>query len=345
MPDENEAKPSDVAAVVDDSPTPTPEFAFEVVPAADRPTPKEQSGGSAGGATTARQYATLLNDPYAGEDTLLRSLREAREAQERLDRMMSPEPSALRMARVVHEAQQHRLGLGGLDEYTKRVAGITDQFSGLSEHAKRIAGITDHFGALDEHAKRIAGITDHFGALDEHAKRVAGLTSPLRDFDFDAGQKMMRDALHKSLMQTPPMPELRSVHVPLSPRPSFPDKIQVELSEETEQAMDYRAGLADDMCNAILKAVGEYQAELADDEEVVVALANFGARTTISVEEINAHPPHLVEFRGYDQDGQAVCLLQHTSQSNMMLAKRRVTEDRPARRIGFHIVVKESDDE
>jgi hypothetical protein len=109
------------------------------------------------------------------------------------------------------------------------------------------------------------------------------------------------------------------------------------------KAADRRAGLADAMCDALMVRIQEFQDTLKPDEEVVVALANFGQHTTIHIETLTYQEPHLLVFDGAGPNGDQVRLLQHTSQTNVLLAKVTVAPGRPARRVGFRIATTESD--
>ncbi len=91
---------------------------------------------------------------------------------------------------------------------------------------------------------------------------------------------------------------------------------------------------ANTMYDRLMTQVTEFEAGLKADEEIGARLTNFGKELSISIDRLGFHNPHLLVIHGFLPSGERCKLLQHQSQTNILLVAMKV-EGRAPRRIGF----------
>ena len=91
---------------------------------------------------------------------------------------------------------------------------------------------------------------------------------------------------------------------------------------------------ASELFEYLMERVEEFQKSLSDDEEIGLALANFGKAAEIHIRSIGYKNPNLIEFSGLDAENNEVTLLQHISQLNFLLTALKPVEEKPFR-MGF----------
>ena len=120
---------------------------------------------------------------------------------------------------------------------------------------------------------------------------------------------------------------------------SFSRQVQQEQTarEEMRRRQEELAGRFDarDIYNHLLTRVREFEANLDNEWELGVKLANFGVAAEIHVRHIGYTNPNIVEFGGLYSDGAEVLLTQHISQLNFLLIKLPPLVDEEPYRVGF----------
>lgn len=96
-------------------------------------------------------------------------------------------------------------------------------------------------------------------------------------------------------------------------------------------------GFAHVMYDRLVAQIREFQDSINPDEEVAAYLASFGTRVIVLIEHVGYQNPYYIVFDGINAEtGQRVRLVQHTSQTSVLLMAAKVEEPRKPRRIGFH---------
>lgn len=94
--------------------------------------------------------------------------------------------------------------------------------------------------------------------------------------------------------------------------------------------------LADEFHKRLVQWMNEFHKSLDEDLEVGVRLVNFGQTVTFHVDDIGYWNPSLISFRGKNENGESVELIQHVSQISILLvALKREDMNKPKRPIGF----------
>lgn len=94
--------------------------------------------------------------------------------------------------------------------------------------------------------------------------------------------------------------------------------------------------LADEFYKRLVQWMNEFHKSLDEDLEVGVRLVNFGQTVTFHVDDIGYWNPSLISFRGKNENGESVELIQHVSQISILLvALKREDMNKPKRPIGF----------
>jgi hypothetical protein len=107
----------------------------------------------------------------------------------------------------------------------------------------------------------------------------------------------------------------------------------VPVSPVVENALGERASR---ICDRLIVEIRRFNEGLDQEHEVGVCLANFGRDCTIHLRELLCADPSLIYLRGETESGDAVQLMQHVSQVNLLLvAVRRSKPNEPKRQIGF----------
>ena len=94
--------------------------------------------------------------------------------------------------------------------------------------------------------------------------------------------------------------------------------------------------LASEFHKRLVKWISDFDASLDETHEVGVRLVNFGQTVVFHLADIGYWNPSLIWFRGSDDDGHPVELIQHVSQISVLLMKLlRKDPSRPKLPIGF----------
>ncbi|RMC33628.1 DUF6173 family protein [Paracoccus alkanivorans] len=104
---------------------------------------------------------------------------------------------------------------------------------------------------------------------------------------------------------------------------------QTEITEDNFEL--HEAAL---IFNHLRKRIEQFEAELGEDEEIGLQLANFGLAAQLHIRAISYQNPNLIEFHGLDPKGNKITLIQHIDQLNFMLVAVRPIKQEPYR-IGF----------
>jgi hypothetical protein len=116
------------------------------------------------------------------------------------------------------------------------------------------------------------------------------------------------------------------------------------ISESIREGMEERAGYANVMFKRLLEDIQEFESGLKPDEEIGAYLASFAGGICLHIESIKYRDPFYIVLSGTTEQGQKARLVQHVTQTSILLVPVKVTpeENREPRRFGFKI--SESDD-
>lgn len=109
-----------------------------------------------------------------------------------------------------------------------------------------------------------------------------------------------------------------------------PDKA---ICAEAEQAATLYA--AEEVFNHILGRVKAFQAQLPEDHELGLQLADMGAGQALHVRGMSYKNPNIIEFSGMLNGAQQVLIIQHISQLSFLLIAVPPPADQKPYRIGF----------
>lgn len=104
------------------------------------------------------------------------------------------------------------------------------------------------------------------------------------------------------------------------------------ICDDAEQAAVLTA--AEQVFNHILGRVKQFQADLPEDHELGLHLADFGARA-LHVRGMGFKNPNIIEFYGMLDGDKQVAIIQHISQLNFLLIAVPPPADQEPYRIGF----------
>tara|TARA_R100000687_G_scaffold34159_1_gene28159 strand:- start:7738 stop:8121 length:384 start_codon:yes stop_codon:yes gene_type:complete len=94
--------------------------------------------------------------------------------------------------------------------------------------------------------------------------------------------------------------------------------------------------LADEFHRRLIEWINDFHRSLDDEHEVGARLVNFGQSVTFHIEDIGYWNPSLISFKGKNENGEPVELVQHISQiSILLIALKRENIEQPKRPIGF----------
>jgi len=112
--------------------------------------------------------------------------------------------------------------------------------------------------------------------------------------------------------------------------------IEQAMRDKREQDL-VDLGFAHVMYERLVAQIEDFENSIDPDEEVAAYLASFGTRVVVLVDSVGFHNPYYIVFNGLNADtGERVRLVQHTSQTSVLLAAVKVEEPRKPRRIGFY---------
>lgn len=104
----------------------------------------------------------------------------------------------------------------------------------------------------------------------------------------------------------------------------------LDLMNEISRRKNNPAGY---MQERIMKQIATYQALLSDEEEMAIEVVG-SASPSFRLRRVVASNPDMLLFSGLDADDRPVLVMQHHSQTKMLLTAVSKTEDKPYR-IGF----------
>jgi hypothetical protein len=107
--------------------------------------------------------------------------------------------------------------------------------------------------------------------------------------------------------------------IPAIPKIEIPDSVKNQAKWAYEQ---------------IVKAIIRFERKLDQDHEIGARLVNFGGHETFHIENVGCCPPHFIRFIGRTVEGQPVELIQHVSQTSVLLVAMKKQREEP-NRIGF----------
>jgi hypothetical protein len=109
--------------------------------------------------------------------------------------------------------------------------------------------------------------------------------------------------------------------------PVFPDLRPPQIPESVTNPAKW-------MYSRLVTYIKSFEEGLDKDHEIGARLVSFGQSITFHIENIGYHGPDIISFKGVDDKGQAVQLIQHTSQLSVLLIAVKKQTETP-RRIGF----------
>jgi|SRR5471030_195089 len=109
---------------------------------------------------------------------------------------------------------------------------------------------------------------------------------------------------------------------------------QVQRSANADFAVS--GNFANEFHKRLIVWINDFHASLSDEYEVGGQLASFGKNIEFHFTDIGYWNPSLISFIGILEDGSPVELVQHVSQINVLLIrKKRLKPEEPKRPIGF----------
>ena len=94
--------------------------------------------------------------------------------------------------------------------------------------------------------------------------------------------------------------------------------------------------LADEFHRRLMEWINDFHRSLDNNHEVGARLVTFGQSVTFHIDDIGYWNPSLISFKGKNENGDPVKLIQHVSQISVLLvALKRENMDQPKRPIGF----------
>lgn len=123
--------------------------------------------------------------------------------------------------------------------------------------------------------------------------------------------------------------------------PPFTDEALCRLSTvvaplpaSVPRAPDPQDNPAKWMFERLATYIKQFESALDDEHEIGARLVSFGPNLTFHIEDMGYFGPDMIVFYGKNENGEAVQLIQHTSQLSVLLVGVRKQAERP-RRIGF----------
>lgn len=103
-----------------------------------------------------------------------------------------------------------------------------------------------------------------------------------------------------------------------------------------ERDISVSGNFANEFHRKLIVWINEFHRDLSDEYEVGGQLASFGKHIEFHFTDISYSNPSLISFIGVLEDGSPVELVQHVSQINILLIrKKRLAPEEPKRPIGF----------
>ncbi len=115
-----------------------------------------------------------------------------------------------------------------------------------------------------------------------------------------------------------------------------------EQSERLQNALldahAFNHGFAHVIFDKLIRLIYDFEQRLSADEEVGAYLSSFGQSIFIVIDKVSYEDPYFIIFDGLNiVSGATTRLIQHTSQTNVLLTVVQVKPDqkRKGRRVGF----------
>jgi hypothetical protein len=94
--------------------------------------------------------------------------------------------------------------------------------------------------------------------------------------------------------------------------------------------------LADGFHQRLTEWINDFHLSLDEEHEAGIRLVNFGTAVTFHIEDLGYWNPSLISFKGRNEQGERVTLIQHVSQISVLLvALKRKNIEAPKKPIGF----------
>lgn len=108
---------------------------------------------------------------------------------------------------------------------------------------------------------------------------------------------------------------------------------------DLRSGIEEKFGYANVLYQKLLEQIIQFQSQLDSNEEVGAYLASFGQKIYLHIEQVSYKDPYYIIFSGTLENGQKAQLVQHTSQSNILLVAVKIEPEanRAPYRIGFRI--------
>lgn len=116
-----------------------------------------------------------------------------------------------------------------------------------------------------------------------------------------------------------------------------PQPVANAVSPEIAHGVRMRDNPAEWTFVRLSKLIEDFEAGLDKDEEIAATLVGLPGTGTLQIEDVGFWGPDLILFFGKNPDGKRVRLVQHYTQTNVLLDAKKKPEDRAARRIGFQL--------
>lgn len=114
------------------------------------------------------------------------------------------------------------------------------------------------------------------------------------------------------------------------------DSMMREAKLAAERNFSISGNFANEFHKRLIVWINDFHRSLEDDYEVGGQLASFGKNIEFHFTDIGYWDPSLISFIGVLEDGSPVELVQHVSQINILLIrKKRLSPEQPKRPIGF----------
>ena len=114
-------------------------------------------------------------------------------------------------------------------------------------------------------------------------------------------------------------------------------ELQQIILDAIDRSVKQNQNMAKDIAYAIYDEVVEFQKSLPSNTDVAIQLVTFGSSSTLLVDTIGYKGGNLIVFRGKDNSGKPLELIQHIHQLNFLLKVAQPPQQPapPKRKIGF----------
>lgn len=127
---------------------------------------------------------------------------------------------------------------------------------------------------------------------------------------------------------------------PIYQDPAFMAQVRENARNKELQTDIMKCNTARQIASRLYEAVINYQKSLSNAQDVALQIVHFNTNTIIVVENIGYIDYSLVVFRGKDNNGRPIELIQHISQINVLMTAIPSQPQEPEiyhRTIGFQV--------